>query len=88
LESRQWEEGRFFEWFSNFESCVTYLEVTECTGQQSASKPGEKCGLSEKKPVLKSGKPLSVKLLTCWECHFGSVRSILKDDLNIHQIAT
>ena len=68
-----------------FETSVTSVEDAERSGCQSTSKTGE--NMDKVKDFILKIRIMNVCKLLMLEISFGSVLSILKDSLNVHQIA-
>jgi hypothetical protein len=84
LESRQWGNTSVCV-FSMFENSVTSVEVAVPSGCQSTSKTGE--NMDQVKDFFLKIRIMNIFKLLMLEISFGSVLSILRDSLNMHQIA-
>jgi hypothetical protein len=68
-----------------FETSVTSVEDVERSGCQSTSKTSE--NMAQVKDFVLKNRIMNICKLLMLEISFGSVLSILKDSLNVHQIA-
>jgi len=68
-----------------FKTSVTPVEDAEHSGCQSTSKTGE--NMDQVKDFVLKNRIMSICKLLMLEISFGSVLSILKDSLNVRQIA-